>query len=77
MFGVGLSATPTPGDAEPRTRNPVELGFYKRKTEFSQVKRFLLKLGFPWKGSVGTRARKNPPAARRAGYVKMAVGRLR
>ena len=22
-----LSATPTPGDAEPRTRNPVDLGF--------------------------------------------------
>ena len=25
--GVGLSATPTPGDAEPRTLNPVDLGF--------------------------------------------------
>lgn len=25
--GVGLSATPTPGDADCRTLNPVDLGF--------------------------------------------------
>ena len=25
--GVGLSATPTPGDADPRPRTPFDLGF--------------------------------------------------
>lgn len=34
--GVGLSATPTPGDAEPRTLNPVNWGFKM----FPQVRRF-------------------------------------
>lgn len=50
--GVGLSATPTPGDAEPRTLNPSDLVFSKQKNEFSQVRGFRKKVSFPRKDQI-------------------------
>lgn len=74
---MGLSATPTPGDAEPRTLNPSDLGFSNRKNEFSQVRGFRKKVSFPRKDQIPKMNNKKPAGGKRAGHVRMAAGRLR